>query len=283
MTLEIWKPVVNYKGYYEVSNKGSVRSLDRMIASKNGSTAKIKGKILKQSNVYGYLKITLSKDGMTHDYQVHRIVASAFIPNLKNKPQVNHINEIKTDNRVENLEWMTAKENINHGTAISRRVAKYMKKVKGTHIHTGRQIFYRSLMDAEKDGFSSTGIYNSCIKNRTHHFGYVWQYLSDVEMKDVMTKLGYTIEEDLFNHNIVEILIEPSIPKVTKINNSTGTTGVSFHKGRQTWHSYLNYQGKRVLNKNFNTKEEAVEARKQAEIKYYPRQLSFYERNEEEQ
>lgn len=99
---EIWKNIVGYKGLYQVSNMGRVRD-----------TA---GNILTQHHhPKGYLQIHLSKNKKHTNYLVHRLVAKHFIKNPDNLPQVNHINEIKTDNRAVNLEWCTVKYNCNYG------------------------------------------------------------------------------------------------------------------------------------------------------------------------
>ncbi len=102
---EIWKSVPGYKGKCKVSNTCKVKRL----AHKNGSYSS--EKILKQSKSgNGYLKVTLNNKTLT----VHRLIALAFIKNPENKPQINHKNGIRTDNRVENLEWCSSKENVAH-------------------------------------------------------------------------------------------------------------------------------------------------------------------------
>lgn len=119
---EIWKPLTLYNGY-EVSNMGRVRSIDREYIDKKGIKQTFKGRILtpiKQKN--GYLNVLISQGGKFYKVSVHRLVAMAFIPNIKNKPQVNHKDEDKTNNRADNLEWCTSKENINYGDSLDKRI-----------------------------------------------------------------------------------------------------------------------------------------------------------------
>ena len=112
--MEEWKPIENYEGLYEVSNMGRVRSLDREIINRNGKKVHLKGKILKlQLNNSGYLFVGLNKHNKKYFY-VHILVAKSFIPNLENKQFIDHINTNKTDNRAENLRWVTREENMNN-------------------------------------------------------------------------------------------------------------------------------------------------------------------------
>ena len=118
--IELWRDIgvvrgVNYTGYYQVSNKGRVRSLDRTTIAINGYTHHYKGKIFDQSKTHnGYLFVvfTISNGGMR--IAVHRLVATAFIPNIFNKCCVNHIDSNPSNNNVENLEWVTMLENSAH-------------------------------------------------------------------------------------------------------------------------------------------------------------------------
>ena len=115
--IEEWRPVVGYEGLYEVSNIGRVRSIDRYVKTCYGSYRLHKGKVLSPGiRPDGYLVVSLQY----RMFRVHRIVAEAFLPNPDNLPQVNHKDEDKSNNRVDNLEWCTAKYNNNYGTARIR-------------------------------------------------------------------------------------------------------------------------------------------------------------------
>ena len=116
MSKEIWKDIEGYEGLYQVSNLGRVRSLDRVYEAIKGHPQYCKGKILKafihpQTH---YCVTDLWKNNKRVHVKTHRLVAKAFIPNLDNKPFIDHINRDRQDNRVENLRWVTKVENMNN-------------------------------------------------------------------------------------------------------------------------------------------------------------------------
>ena len=113
--IEVWKDVVGYEGIYQVSNLGNVKSLSRIILRNGKYPFLSKEKLLKINvNKFGYSYISLENNGEQKYFLIHRLVGIAFILNNENKSDINHINGVKTDNIVNNLEWNTRKENIRH-------------------------------------------------------------------------------------------------------------------------------------------------------------------------
>jgi|688.fasta_scaffold457368_2 hypothetical protein len=109
--MEQWKDIKGFEGLYQVSNLGNVRSLDMHIPAKNNNVQLRKGRLLKAQYTHnGYLRFDL----LGKKCRAHRLVAETFIQNTDNKPEVNHINKVRDDNRVENLEWNTKSENNKH-------------------------------------------------------------------------------------------------------------------------------------------------------------------------
>ena len=132
--IEIWKDVEGYEGLYQVSDLGRVKRVNT-------------GRILKgRKNTDGYLRVNLYKNNVSYTKTIHRLVAEAFIPNTENKPQVNHIDENKTNNLASNLEWMTSKENNNHGT----RTQRTSKPVKAIDIANGEWNEYCSIRECAR-------------------------------------------------------------------------------------------------------------------------------------
>ena len=174
---EIWKPIKGYEGLYEVSNLGRIKRLRRLITNQYNSFY-IEEKILKpQKNRYGYLYINLYKNGIMKHITIHKLVAEAFLDNPNNLPQVNHKDENKQNNNVENLEFCDCKYNINFGTAIARRSKTISKAVvqytlDGTFVRE-----WPSAMDAEREGgFRSECICMCCKGKIKTHKGFIFLY-----------------------------------------------------------------------------------------------------------
>lgn len=145
---EEWLAVPGFEGLYEVSNTGKVKSLERedVVATHDRQPFKRKRseKLLKQYiDRYGYLKVYLYKNKKPHYLTVHRLVALAFIPNTENKNTVDHIDCDRTNNRVENLRWVTVKENLEHSHRLGRQIINATPIVaispEGETIHFGSQ------------------------------------------------------------------------------------------------------------------------------------------------
>ena len=136
---EVWKDIKGFEEIYQVSNFGRVKSLLRKRRNRNGYFY-IKEKILKQSiNTYGYLQVCLYNNCERSVKRVHRLVAETFIPNPSNKPEVNHIDGNKTNNKIDNLEWVTSKENITHAFKIGLRTVTEEQKTKLRILRTGKK------------------------------------------------------------------------------------------------------------------------------------------------
>ena len=145
-----WKYIKGYEGLYMVSNTGIIKSVDRYVnhGRHEGKLKFIKGRILKQNKNLkraGYMQVSLWKNNKSREYKVHRIVAEAFIPNPSNLPQVNHIYGDKANNNVNNLEWVTDKENKRHGWENGLYTSNHNKK---SIICLENGIIYNSVQEA---------------------------------------------------------------------------------------------------------------------------------------
>ena len=197
---EIWKDIKGYEGIYQVSNLGRVKSLDRI----DSNNHPLKGVILKPyiSNS-GYLLVGLYKQQKRDRKLLHRLVAEAFIPNPENKPEIDHINTIKTDNTVflnedgsinyekTNLRWTTRKENINNPLTKTKMQINARKPSKGKYgkkHHRSKPIIqydkegnFIKEWDCANDvervlGISNKHIGSVCLGKRKSCGGYIWKY-----------------------------------------------------------------------------------------------------------
>lgn len=184
---EIWKDVIGYDGLYQVSNFGRVLGKERKVRSKNNSIKTIASKPLKISSYdIGYKYVTLSKNGKRVKHKLHRLVALSFIPNPNNKPEVNHIDGVKSNCCYSNLEWVTSSENQIHAYKTGLQISKNYLRVGVLNSNSKKVLKLSSKgvilceyecarMAANDNNVSSSSISEACrigIKVK----GFIWKY-----------------------------------------------------------------------------------------------------------
>lgn len=199
---EIWKDIIGYEGYYQISNLGRVKRCARYIDRHTDSIVHkkfYKEHIMKMCSRRGYFAVSLCKNCKVKTKLVHRLVANAFIDNPLNKKQVNHKNGKRNDNRVENLEWVTNAENQQHSFKVLGRVSgrkgkpmsknmkiglkKYWKEHYGDKVKKvkciERNTIFSSISNACKELNVSRHISDCCKGKRETCGGYHWEYVND--------------------------------------------------------------------------------------------------------
>ena len=182
---EIWKDVKGYEGLYQVSNLGRVRSLDRYVNNRHKTKTLKKGRMLINSlhKKTGYLIVSLSKNGFFKVKKVHQLVAIAFIPNVNGYNQINHKDEDKTNNKVDNLEWCDSLYNNNYGSHAKNISKTRNKNKKGykTVIQYNQKLeiinIYNSTREAARLNNADNSIISKCCRGlRKDYLGFIWKY-----------------------------------------------------------------------------------------------------------
>lgn len=182
---ELWKSVgvirgIDFGWKYEVSSKGRLRSIDRVYVNKYGKAFKYDGRIVtyRRINKYGYAEVKLEIGDTSTNCLLHRLVAIAFLINPNKYNTVNHKDENKTNNDVNNLEWCTCGYNVTYGTAIKRKTAigrRHFVPVKQIDSDGNVVATYSSMHEAGRAGFSKQMIYNCIHGICKSHKGYRWE------------------------------------------------------------------------------------------------------------
>ena len=193
--IEIWKSVVGYEGYYEISNLGNVLSLERVIEyeykTKSGTIIKRSVKKSKKLKTHicegGYYSTDFQVNGIKETVTIHRLIAEAFIPNPENKPTVNHKDGIKTNIAISNLEWATYGENNQHAVDNNLRQSPWTGKFGIDNPKSKPIIQYDKLNNKINEfvnareakritGINYKHISECCLGKRKTTGGYIWKY-----------------------------------------------------------------------------------------------------------
>lgn len=190
---EEWRDIVGYEGSYLISNYGRVKSLPKKatVRIKSCSTRTTKEKIIKQLVIKGYCKIGLTKNKKQKSFFVHRLVTTAFLDNPENKLQVNHIDCVKYNNHLSNLEWATQMENHLHAVSMGKCQAKKIKIPKyflRHNPHTSKKMYkyrldgtlvawYNSFGEAARQNNVKSNMLSRIVKSKKHHSHKGFYYL----------------------------------------------------------------------------------------------------------
>ena len=176
--MEIFKDISSYEGRYRISNLGKVKSLTRYVRHYAGGEKIIKERLLKQfDRGKGYYFVRLCKHGIVKNYLIHRLVATAFISNLENKPEINHKNGIRHDNKVGNLEWATRSENVLYSFRVLGVISSQRKRVVQYDLNGNMLNIFESATAAAKfiNGFQGS-ISRNCRGETKTVYGFKYKY-----------------------------------------------------------------------------------------------------------
>lgn len=194
---EEWKDIRGYEGYYQISNLGRVKSLDRAVVYSDGRVRKFPGKIMALTDISnaGYIVVSLQKNNIREKFTIHKLVASHFCPNPDNKPIVNHLDENKLNNRSDNLCWATYTENLmwndsrakrpynpttKNKEALKRLWNKNKKPVVQYDLNHNLIAIYPSAHEATESlgllPYTKRNIQQVCEGRQRTAYGHIWEY-----------------------------------------------------------------------------------------------------------
>jgi hypothetical protein len=174
---EIWRDIQGYEGYYQVSNYGRVKSLERYVCAGSGNRYRQEMLLKVSPRGSGYVGTILHEHSIKTNFSVHRLVAQAFISNPKNKPCINHKDGNKLNNNVSNLEWVTYKENTAHAWKFGLN-KPVTKPVLMSNVNDEPLLVFDSLVEAKRQtGIDDSHISHCCNGKRKTTGGYKWSYV----------------------------------------------------------------------------------------------------------
>ena len=190
MKNEIWRDIEGYEGLYQVSNKGRVKSVERIVWDNRGYYKTIQEKILKpEKTKWGYLRVVLCRDNKKKHYMIHRLVGQVFLENPQNLPVINHIDENKENNCSSNLEWCSISYNNNYNDRTKKIAEKLSKPVFSIDKISGLILEFPSAHEASRQtGINQSHICDCCNGKRKSAGGYYWHYAENDSYNHYMSQ-----------------------------------------------------------------------------------------------